>query len=266
MRHTIQAIPFVPVAYMQGTAGDPAEYYDEDSAWQSPFGWPDVGPEVSEAEHTFTSLPATLGDVVITLSAYADLGDADEYVVVSINDVEYGTLFTGAEGHDCTGDSIESLTIPKAIWDTLVPAGSAKITVTPEEPCAEYPKHPDGICAEDTDTRLKINLRYLTAEATGPTPGTGPTFFVWRSYTQVYDGTGNLVYLFAALVWDPIFKQHRWQVKSEPWERRFYGGAGHSPKESSDSRPGNVCTEVRVPHYWRPKLLKIVGMGDCAPI
>ena len=76
------------------------------------------------------SPPQAAGDVTITLTAMADLSDASEYLIVSMNGVGIGTVFqTG--GQDCPmTPNTASITVPAATFNTAAASGSILIQIT----------------------------------------------------------------------------------------------------------------------------------------
>ncbi len=261
MRHTLKAIPFEPVTFFQGGAGDPPTYHEDESAsWLSPFGWKLNGEWTGyPIEETFVAPPAPLDDVTITVTAYADLEGILKYATVLLNDTEIATEVFKDDGNSCAVLSTAEIVIPAATWITLVGGGNATIEVALSDYCNAFCSPP----AEEY-AKGKIGISYIYIAAPGPEIAPGPAFHRWRSVTQYYNGVGELVWLYATLVWDPILKQHRWRVQSTPMELQFYGGAGHGPKVATARRRGNVSSEIRVPRFYRPRLLKVVGIGECS--
>jgi hypothetical protein len=78
--------------------------------------------------YTILSAPQTHADVVMTFTAYANLGGAPDHISVSINGVPVGTVF-GPDGSDCpgTGPDAAQLIVPMAMFNDAVNGGDAVI-------------------------------------------------------------------------------------------------------------------------------------------
>ena len=76
-----------------------------------------------------TGTPAAGGPVTITVEAIGDLSSELEFGIVTVNDVEVGTLFE--TGEDCGDDALlGSLVVDAEIFNLLTVAGPAEIAVT----------------------------------------------------------------------------------------------------------------------------------------
>lgn len=259
MQQTIKGIVFVPVNYTPGVAGDPPQYHEDTSGWQTPFGYQIEPSEYHSLEYTFVAPPVPLGDVEVRVEAWADLDETDEYATVYLNDESQGNVFDTITGsYDCSGLSEHKLTIAKADWISLVGEGDATFRVTTQGTC-------DYMAVEcyGQGTHVRLHIRYVETEATPFIPGVGPSFIKYRSYQQHRDGNGVLGYLWAEVVWDPIRKHHVWQIACEPTGKMGYGGVARSPGEASAVSPGNHSFVLHVPYYYRPRLVRLTGSGDC---
>ncbi len=88
----------------------------------SPFG--------SGQPHEFSIIgpPPAAGDVILTVTAEADLDAGSEFVIVRLNGVSLGGVF-GSDGSNCTPVSAVK-TITAAEYNDLVAGGDAVFTLT----------------------------------------------------------------------------------------------------------------------------------------
>lgn len=74
--------------------------------------------------------PSAMNNVVITVSARADLSLASEYLTLTLNDAPLGNLFT-AGGHDCpAAPDVQTVTMTASAYNALVQGRDAMFRVT----------------------------------------------------------------------------------------------------------------------------------------
>ena len=112
---------------------------------------------------------------------------------------------------------------------------------------------------------FRIHLHYTTKTVYGDFVfGEGPTYHRWRSREQVYDGNGELTYLWADLCWDPIKAAHVWRLSSNPLDRHYYGGVGVSiPSDVEVDTPTHIYGMAS--YRWNPRIVRMSSEGNCIP-
>ncbi len=87
---------------------------------------------------TIVAPPEAAGNVLIEISAIADLSDANEYLDVSINGTPVGRVFDSTF-HDCpaTADS-DQIVLPPSAWNDAAGSGDALITIMPSSTVSYY--------------------------------------------------------------------------------------------------------------------------------
>lgn len=84
----------------------------------------------SPQSYTIVSPPLTRADVILSFTAFANLGGAGDHIAVDINGTPVGTVF-GANGSDCpeTQPDQARLTVPMATFNDAVAGGDAVINM-----------------------------------------------------------------------------------------------------------------------------------------
>ncbi|MCP3903523.1 MAG: hypothetical protein GY715_07785 [Planctomycetes bacterium] len=102
---------------------------------------------------TIPSAPQTLGNVVMSFTAHANLGGGPDHISVSINGTSVGTVF-GPDGSDCpeTGPDEAELIVPMATFNDAVNGGDAVIDLV-----ASAEVDPEG-CDQPTFVTVDVLL------------------------------------------------------------------------------------------------------------
>jgi len=101
---------------------------------------------------TIVAPPEAAGNVLLEISAIADLSDANEYLDVSINGAPVGRVFDSTF-HDCpaTADT-DQIVLPPSTWNDAAGSGDALITIVPSSTVSYYTCQYGAL--------LKVSVRY----------------------------------------------------------------------------------------------------------
>jgi len=104
-------------------ACDLVGYFEQTSPPLSPLG---DAPQV----YTFSGCPEATDDAVLTFNAFGDINALDEYVTVTVNGQLLGTIYNTSGYYACMPAQQATLSVPRALFNSLRAAQSGQVTVT----------------------------------------------------------------------------------------------------------------------------------------
>ena len=122
----------------------------------------ELGPIGARWPQTFTidDAPLAVSDVLITFTAFADLGSSDEWIAVDINGVGIGLIFR-YEADDCPGTPNEvQHTMTEAEYNEAVVEGTAIMTFAATDDV-------DAFLCDDVGTYVRAVVEYMITDDDG---------------------------------------------------------------------------------------------------